>query len=104
MAKYKLKITSIARKHLYKRITANGRTQTNMYRAESFTLSDLTINAKKFTVMEASSSRRYDGLLGMNILREFRFQINQEKSPLLISLRHKRRRAQTGKLSSQKVK
>lgn len=67
--------------------TAGGVVNAPIYRFENFTIAGLTINEFDFVVMELENLDKADGLLGMNYLRYFDFQIDQSRSVLLIEFR-----------------
>ncbi len=64
--------------------TANGRVQGRVYRAASLALGDRRINNVDIAVLDYQSSHGADGLLGMNVLRNYRFEIDQDKELLYL--------------------
>lgn len=62
--------------------TANGRTRGHVYRAASLTLGETRISDVDVAVIDYQPSTGVDGLLGMNVLRNFRFEIDQDKALL----------------------
>jgi clan AA aspartic protease (TIGR02281 family) len=67
--------------------TANGVTRGKVYRAENFTIGDYTLQNVDIAVLEFEQNERVDGLLGMNVLRQFRFEIDQDQQQLLLQPR-----------------
>lgn len=64
--------------------TAGGVVQGTVYSIPNLVLGPYLLDDTKIAVIDFGSDRRIDGLLGMNILGQFRFQIDQEKSRLLL--------------------
>ena len=64
--------------------TANGLTEGNVYRVESITLGKARIENLDIAVLDYKSSDGVDGLLGMNVLRNFRFEIDRDKKLLYL--------------------
>jgi clan AA aspartic protease (TIGR02281 family) len=67
--------------------TANGMTQGEIYHVDSVQLGEITIPDLKIAVLELGKSDGLDGLLGMNVLRRFRFEIDQDNEVLRMSPR-----------------
>ena len=67
--------------------TANGLTQGKVYRVESISLGEISIENLEVAVLDYSSAAGVDGLLGMNVLRNFRFEIDQDKELLYLTPR-----------------
>jgi len=65
--------------------TANGLVQATVFVVPELSLGPYRLKNTQIAVIEFGSSRGIDGLLGMNILGQFRFQIDQENSQLLLS-------------------
>jgi clan AA aspartic protease (TIGR02281 family) len=67
--------------------TANGYTRGDVYRAHTFTLGDYTLENIAIAVLPFQSPGETDGLLGMNVLRNFRFEIDQDNAMLRLEPR-----------------
>ncbi len=67
--------------------TAGGIVEAPVYRVESFQLGEYRIEDMLFVVMALEGAREHSGLLGMNFLREFEFQLDQQRSELLLAPR-----------------
>jgi clan AA aspartic protease (TIGR02281 family) len=64
--------------------TANGITQGEVYRARSIALGGTTLELPDIAVLEYESTGDIDGLLGMNVLRNYRFKIDQDNALLYL--------------------
>lgn len=62
--------------------TPNGITQGDLYRADSLQLGDARVSDLEIAVLEYDAGNGLDGLLGMNVLRNFRFEIDQDREVL----------------------
>ena len=71
--------------HLFN--TANGLTQGEVYNAASIALGGSRLDGIEVAVLDFEPPRGVDGLLGMNVLRNYRFQIDQEKALLYLQPR-----------------
>ena len=67
--------------------TANGMTQGEVYEAASITLGNTRIDGVDVAVLDFATTGGVDGLLGMNVLRNYRFEIDQEKALLYLQPR-----------------
>lgn len=67
--------------------TANGLTKGSVYRVDSFTIGDFKIEDTLVAVLDFEMGGGVHGLLGMNILGNFKFQIEQDKNQLLLEPR-----------------
>ncbi|MEM1188399.1 MAG: retropepsin-like aspartic protease [Pseudomonadota bacterium] len=67
--------------------TANGLTRGDVYRASSFRIGTHRLEGLTVAVLPYRTDARNDGLLGMNVLRNFRFEIDQDRSALLLERR-----------------
>ena len=67
--------------------TPNGMTQGDIYRADSIQLGEIKILDLEIAVLDFEPSDGLDGLLGMNVLRNYRFEIDQDKEILYLSPR-----------------
>ena len=67
--------------------TANGYTRGDVYRAVSLTLGQERLEGVDLAVLELSTMDDIDGLLGMNVLRQFRFEIDQANAAMHLSRR-----------------
>ena len=65
--------------------TANGLVQATVYSVPELSLGPHRLENTNIAVIEFDNHRGIDGLLGMNILGQFRFQIDQDKSLLVLS-------------------
>ncbi len=65
--------------------TAGGVIMGTVYVVPELQLGPYTINDTQIAVIDFDTGRGIDGLLGMNILGQFRFQIDQENARLLLS-------------------
>lgn len=62
--------------------TPNGTAQGDIYEATSIELGNARLGASEVAVLDFEPSEGVDGLLGMNVLRHYRFQIDQDKNIL----------------------
>ena len=67
--------------------TANGITKGNIYQVDSLTLGRFSLAGIQIAVLDFSMPDGVDGLLGMNILANFRFHIDQETQMLYLAER-----------------
>jgi clan AA aspartic protease (TIGR02281 family) len=67
--------------------TPNGMTQGEIYHADSIQLGEIEIPDLEIAVLDFELSGGLDGLLGMNVLRNYRFEIDQDKELLYMSPR-----------------
>jgi predicted aspartyl protease len=70
--------------------TAGGVVDSPIYRFSSFAIGDYRIAEMQFVVMDldnSGSKKNGDGLLGMNFLKVFNFQIDQQNSRLILKPR-----------------
>jgi len=65
--------------------TANGLVQATVFSIPELRLGPYKLENTQIAVIDFDSGQGIDGLLGMNILGQFRFQIDQERSYLLLS-------------------
>jgi len=65
--------------------TANGLVQATVYSVPELSLGPYRLENTQIAVIDFDSNRGIDGLLGMNILGQFRFQIDQESAQLLLN-------------------
>ena len=65
--------------------TASGLVQATVYSVPELVLGPYRLENTQIAVIDFGSERGVDGLLGMNILGQFRFQIDQDSSQLLLS-------------------
>ena len=65
--------------------TANGITKGDIYRVERLKLGKFTLNGAQLAVLDFTMPAGVDGLLGMNVLAQFRFHIDQEKQLLYLA-------------------
>ena len=65
--------------------TANGLVQATVFSVPELSLGPHRLENTQIAVIELDNHRGIDGLLGMNILGQFRFQIDQDNSQLLLS-------------------
>lgn len=71
--------------HLFN--TANGVNRGIVYRVDQFRLGDNELNDIRIAVLDFDQETGIDGLLGMNVLQHFRFQIDQDEAALLLQPR-----------------
>lgn len=64
--------------------TANGVARGEVYRAASIALGDTRIDGVDVAILDYKSPDGVDGLLGMNVLRNYRFEIDQDKELLFL--------------------
>jgi len=64
--------------------TANGLTQGEVYRAASISMGDTSVDNLNIAVLDYNPSAGVDGLLGMNVLRNYRFEIDQDRELLYL--------------------
>jgi len=67
--------------------TAGGLTRGDVYRASSIELGEMQLSDIDIAVIDYPAASNVDGLLGMNILRNYRFEINQDDSLLYLQPR-----------------
>lgn len=67
--------------------TANGYTRGDIYRASALTLGDERLEDIDIAVLDLGTMDDIDGLLGMNVLRQFHFEIDQSVGAMHISRR-----------------
>lgn len=92
-------ITSISR-HAFKKLsrkismqfvetqnfnTAGGVASGDIYQVESLKMGQYIISPIQIVVMDISNNEHIDGLLGMNVLRNFQFQLDQNKAILRLN-------------------
>jgi len=65
--------------------TAGGVVMGTVYSVPELSLGPYLIRNTQIAVIDFDVSRGFDGLLGMNVLGQFRFQIDQENANLLLS-------------------
>jgi clan AA aspartic protease (TIGR02281 family) len=71
--------------HLFN--TANGITQGTIYQADQLSLGDYVLRDVKLAVLDFQQDQRVDGLLGMNVLQHFRFEIDQDQQVIHLQKR-----------------
>lgn len=71
--------------HLFN--TANGVTRGNIYRAYQLRLGDHDLQDVDIAVLDFRQDKDVDGLLGMNVLQHFRFEIDQDQNVLYLQAR-----------------
>ena len=67
--------------------TAGGLTRGDIYRASSIELGEMQLNDIDIAVIDYPSASNVDGLLGMNVLRNYRFEIDQDDKLLRLQPR-----------------
>jgi clan AA aspartic protease (TIGR02281 family) len=67
--------------------TANGVTRGNIYRAASLRLGDKVLQQVDIAVLDFRPDGEVDGLLGMNVLQHYRFEIDQDRGVLYLGER-----------------
>ena len=68
--------------------TANGIARGDVYRADAFSLGQQKLRDVNVAVLDFNQGPGVDGLLGMNVLQYFRFEIDQDKQLLLLQPRY----------------
>lgn len=64
--------------------TASGLTRGDVYRVSSIGLGEMQLDDIDIAVLDYPSAPNVDGLLGMNVLRNYRFEIDQDDSQLYL--------------------
>jgi clan AA aspartic protease (TIGR02281 family) len=64
--------------------TANGLAQGEVYRSDSITLGENSKDDIEIAILDYESVNGVDGLLGMNVLRNYGFEIDQDKELLYL--------------------
>ena len=67
--------------------TANGLARGDIYAIDSLAMGDISLSAGEVAVLDYTPSGEVDGLLGMNVLRQFAFEIDQDNARLLLQPR-----------------
>jgi clan AA aspartic protease (TIGR02281 family) len=67
--------------------TANGYARGDVYRASTLTLGDERVEEINVAVLDLLSMGDVDGLLGMNVLRQFRFELDQSAGVMFVERR-----------------
>lgn len=67
--------------------TAGGEVIAPVYRFESFSINHYEVKDIEFVVLELNSLQGSHGLLGMNFLKNFKFEIDQENKLLILNQR-----------------
>lgn len=65
--------------------TAGGQVNAPIYEFERFQIDDFYIDNMQFVVLPLENTHSYNGLLGMNFLKHFKFEIDQENNLLILS-------------------
>ena len=58
-----------------------------LYEIERFQIQDYFVNNMRFVVVDLGSMTKSDGLLGMNFLKAFDFEIDQQNDLLILAPR-----------------
>lgn len=66
-------------------LTANGRTRGDIYQLDELHIGEYVLKDINIAVLDYPTSKHSSGLLGMNVLRHFRFEIDQRKKELKLS-------------------
>jgi predicted aspartyl protease len=67
--------------------TANGITQGAIYQADQLSLGAYVLRDVKLAVLDFQQNQGIDGLLGMNVLQHFRFEIDQDRQVIRLQQR-----------------
>lgn len=67
--------------------TAGGISKGTIYRVESLQLGQHVLNNVHIAVLDFNMPEGVDGLLGMNVLQQFRFEVDQDNQQLLVQPR-----------------
>lgn len=65
--------------------TAGGTINAPIYRFERFQINEFVVNDISFVVIDMENFGNYHGLLGMNFLKQFKFEIDQQENLLVLS-------------------
>jgi clan AA aspartic protease (TIGR02281 family) len=65
--------------------TAGGVVNTSVYRFDQFQINGYQVKSIEFAVMDLEQMDNADGLLGMNFLKHFAFQIDQKNNQLILN-------------------
>jgi clan AA aspartic protease (TIGR02281 family) len=65
--------------------TAGGQINAPIYQFDSFTIDEFEVRDMSFVIIDLADMTTYNGLLGMNFLKQFHFQIDQENKLLILS-------------------
>ena len=65
--------------------TASGVVMGTVYSVSELSIGPYSLENTQIAVLDFDVSRNFDGLLGMNVLGKFRFQIDQENAQLLLN-------------------
>lgn len=65
--------------------TAGGEVYAPVYQVDQFSVNDFSLNNFQFVVLDMGHFNVLDGLLGMNFLKEFKFQVDQQNALLILS-------------------
>ncbi|MGS2718065.1 retropepsin-like aspartic protease family protein [Eionea flava] len=65
-------------------LTANGKTSGAVYTAKEFFIGEYLLENIEIAVLDFPTSSHSNGLLGMNVLQQFTFQIDQENAALIL--------------------
>ncbi|WNO09061.1 retropepsin-like aspartic protease [Teredinibacter sp. KSP-S5-2] len=68
--------------------TANGITRGNVYLVDQLQLGPFYLSNIEIAIMDFDMGGQADGLLGMNTLRNFQFEIDQDSNELVLQLRN----------------
>jgi clan AA aspartic protease (TIGR02281 family) len=66
-------------------LTANGEITGEIYRLKQLIIGEFTLENIDIAVLDYPSGQHASGLLGMNVLRNFKFEIDQQKSQLKLN-------------------
>lgn len=66
--------------------TAGGIVNAQVYTFEKFQISGYRVKSIEFAVMDLDTMKNADGLLGMNFLKHFAFQIDQKNNQLILAV------------------
>ena len=67
--------------------TAGGKIEAKVYLFPTFSIKEYSLQNIEFLVIDSLEDERIDGLLGMNFLKEFKFQIDQDDGVLKLRYR-----------------
>jgi clan AA aspartic protease (TIGR02281 family) len=65
--------------------TAGGQINAPIYQFERFQINAFTVDKISFVIIDLDNMTDYHGLLGMNFLKQFKFEIDQENNLLILS-------------------
>ncbi|MCJ8273073.1 MAG: retroviral-like aspartic protease family protein, partial [Psychrosphaera sp.] len=65
--------------------TAGGQINAPIYQFERYQINDFYVDKISFVIIDLENMTDYHGLLGMNFLKQFKFEIDQQNNLLILS-------------------